>query len=205
MQTYNPQIDEYISRSGYFAKPVLTYLRDIVHKACPGVKEAMKWSFPNFEYAGGILCSMAAFKQYCTFGFWRASLMEDPEKLLALAGERSSMGQLGQIKSVADLPPEEVLVRYIKEAMELNEKGTKVPRKEKPALKEIEIPPYFLEALEQNKSASDTFAKLSPSHKKEYLEWITEAKTEVTRNKRMAAAVEWLKEGKPRNWKYIKP
>ncbi|MEJ7678389.1 MAG: YdeI/OmpD-associated family protein [Segetibacter sp.] len=204
MPAQDPRLDDYISKSADFAKPVLTYLRDIVHKACPAVNETMKWSFPNFEYAGGILCSMAAFKQHCTFGFWLASLMTDPDKLLAV-GEKTSMGHFGQIKSVADLPSEEVLVKYIKEAMALNEKGAKIQRKEKAAAtKEVEIPPYFLDALKENKAAFTAFEKFSPSHKKEYLEWITEAKTEATRNKRIATALEWLEEGKSRNWKYSK-
>ena len=203
MPTHDPRVDEYISKSADFAKPVLTYLRDVVHKACPDVNETIKWNFPNFEYAGGILCSMAAFKQHCVFGFWLASLMTDPNKLLTI-GEKTAMGHLGQIKSIADLPPEKVLVKYIKEAMLLNEKGAKISKKKVTEIKEVEVPPYFLDALRQNKTAYSTFEKFSPSHKKEYLEWITEAKSEATRNKRIATALEWLEEGKPRLWKYSK-
>jgi uncharacterized protein YdeI (YjbR/CyaY-like superfamily) len=203
MSTNDSRVDEYISKSADFAKPVLTYLRDVVHKACPDVNETIKWNFPNFEYAGGILCSMAAFKQHCAFGFWLASLMTDPDKLLTI-GEKTAMGHLGQIKNIADLPSEEVLVKYIKEAMLLNEKGTKISKKKVTEIKEVEIPPYFLDALRQNKTAYSTFEKFSPSHKKEYLEWITEAKSEATRNKRIATALEWLEEGKPRLWKYSK-
>ncbi len=204
MPVTDPRIDEYISKSADFAKPVLTHLREIVHKACPEVKETIKWGMPHFDYAGGILCSMAAFKQHCAFVFRLASLMTDPDKLLTI-GEKAAMGHFGQIKSVADLPSEKVLVNYIKEAMALNEKGTKIPRKEKAAAaKEIEIPPYFLDALKQNRAVYTTFEKFSPSHKKEYVEWITEAKTEATRKKRIATALEWLAEGKSRHWKYSK-
>ena len=203
MPTNDPRVDEYISKSADFAKPVLTYLRGIVHKTCPEVKETIKWNFPNFEYAGGILCSMAAFKQHCTFGFWLASLMTDPDKLLTI-GEKAAMGHLGQIKNIADLPLEKVMVEYIKEAMLLNEKGAKISKKKVTEIKEVEVPPYFLDALRQNKTAYSTFEKFSPSHKKEYLEWITEAKSEATRNKRIATALEWLEEGKPRLWKYSK-
>ena len=203
MPTNDPRVDEYISKSADFAKPVLTYLREIVHKACPDVKETIKWNFPNFEYAGGILCSMAAFKRHCAFGFWLASLMTDPDNLLTI-GEKTAMGHLGQIKNIADLPPEKVLVKYIKEAMLLNEKGAKISKKKVTEIKEVEVPPYFLDALRQNKTAYSTFEKFSPSHKKEYLEWITEAKSEATRNKRIATALEWLEEGKPRLWKYSK-
>src|SRR5215210_2555914 len=203
MPTNDSRVDEYISKSADFAKPVLTYLRDVVHKACPDVNETIKWNFPNFEYAGGILCSMAAFKQHCAFGFWLASLMTDPDKLLTL-GEKTAMGHLGQIKNIADLPPEKVLVKYINEAMLLNEKGAKISKKKVTEIKEVEVPPYFLDALRQNKTAYSTFEKFSPSHKNEYLDWIIEAKSEATRNKRIATALEWLEEGKPRLWKYSK-
>lgn len=204
MPTPDPRIDDYISRSADFAKPVLNHLRNLVHKACPDVTETMKWSFPHFEYAGGILCSMASFKQHCAFGFWLGSLLSDPDKILSAVGEKTSMGHLGQIKSVNDLPDDKTLVKYIKEAMMLNEKGAKVTRKQPTTFKEIEVPAYFTEALKQIEKAVEAFEKLSPSHKKEYLEWITEAKTETTRSKRISTALEWLQEGKSRNWKYNK-
>lgn len=124
MPAHDPRIDEYISKSADFAKPVLNHLRKIVHTACPGAEETIKWGMPHFEFAGGILCSMAAFKQHCAFVFRLASLMSDPEKLLTV-GEKDAMGHFGQIKSVADLPSEEILIKYIKEAMALNEKEPK--------------------------------------------------------------------------------
>jgi len=202
MQTIDPRIDEYIIKSADFAKPILTYLRALVHTACPKLKETIKWGFPHFEYADNILCSMAAFKQHCAFGFWLASLMQDPDQILE-AGKKTSMGHIGAIKSLNDLPLNKVLIKYIEEAMALIEKGVK-PKKEKSAAsKEIQIPSYFLDALKQNNKALTTFEDFSNSHKKEYLEWITEAKTEATRAKRIAAAIEWLQEGKSRNWKYM--
>lgn len=202
MPTADPRIDEYILKSADFAKPILKHLRQVVHNACPDVKETMKWSFPHFEYAGSILCSMASFKQHCAFGFWLGSLMSDPKKIMSAVGEKTAMGHFGQIKDVSDLPSDQVLIKYIKEAMTLNKKGVKA-RKEKPIqTKEIEIPSYFQEALKNNKKAFEAFNKFSPSHRKEYLEWITEAKTEATRDKRVARTLEWLTEGKPRHWKY---
>ena len=131
MPVIDPRIDEYISRSAEFAKPILSHLRSVVHKACPGVTETMKWSFPHFDYAGSILCSMASFKQHCTFGFWLGSLMPDPDKILSAVGEKTAMGHFGQIKSMKDLPSDKVLIKYIKEAMALNEKGIKI-KKENP-------------------------------------------------------------------------
>ncbi len=199
-----PRIDECISKSADFAKPVLNHLRSIIHSACPEVKETIKWGFPNFEYAGSILCSMASFKQHCAFTFWLGSLMSDPYKILAVVGEKTSMGQLGQIKTIADLPADEILTQYIREAMTLIEKKIKKPVKEKISSKEPEMPGSLLSALQQNENALKNFEKLSPSHKKEYVEWMTEAKTEATRNKRISTTIEWLQEGKSRNWKYMK-
>lgn len=203
MPQYDPRIDEYISKAADFAQPILEHIRNVVHETCPHVQETMKWSFPHFEYAGGILCSMAAFKQHCSFGFWLASLMKDPHGLIVSVGEKASMGHFAPIRSLSDLPKEKIVAAYIKEAMDLNENGTRVPKKEKaPASQPLEIPGYFLSELKQNKAALTTFEKFSPSHKKEYVQWITEAKTELTRNKRIATALEWLQEGKSRNWKY---
>lgn len=204
MANIDPRVDDYIDKAADFAKPILVHLRHVIHRACPDVKEVIKWSFPNFEYRGSILCNMAAFKQHCSFGFWLASQMSDPENLIQTVGEKSSMGHFGQIKTIQDLPSDQVLIRYIKEAMALNEKGVKVKKVESVAPKEIETPAYFLDALKQSSSALIAYEKFSPSHKREYVEWITEAKTEATRNKRIATALEWIAEGKSRNWKYAK-
>src|SRR4051812_46853088 len=188
MAVIDSRVDDYISKSAEFAKPILAYLRNVVHGACPEVKETIKWSFPNFEYKGSILCNMASFKQHCSFGFWLGAQMSDPEHLMEPVGEKTSMGHLGQIKSMSDLPSVEVLSRYIKEAMALTEAGVKV-KKEKPAApKEVVVPEYFYEALKKNVTALVAFEKFSPSHRREYIEWITEAKTDATRNKRIATA-----------------
>lgn len=204
MTATDSRIDDYIAKSADFAKPILTRLRATVHAACPTVNETIKWGFPNFVYNGQILCSMASFKQHCTFGFWLASLMKDPDKILATVGEKASMGHLGPMKSMADLPDEKVLIKYIKEAMLISEQGNR-QKKEKVSLpKEIGVPDYFSDALKQDSIALLTFEKFSSSHKKEYVEWITDAKTEATRQKRIAAAIEMLREGKSRNWKYNK-
>lgn len=204
MAAIDPRVDEYIDKSAAFAKPILHHLRRVVHAACPDVKETIKWSFPNFEYAGSILCSFAAFKQHCAFGFWLTSEMSDPDNLLQRGSEKTSMGHLGQIRSITDLPAEDVLIRYIKEAMVLNEKGVKMKR-EKPATPvKLETPSWFLDALKQKEATMIAFEKFSPSQKKEYIEWVTEAKTEATRAKRVTSALQWIAEGKTRNWKYAK-
>ena len=195
-------IDAYIARSADFAKPILNHIRELVHKTCPEVEEKMKWSFPHFDFKGEMMCSMAAFKQHAAFGFWKAVLMKDPA-LTETAKSEVAMGHLGRLTSVKDLPSDKKMTAWIKEAMFLNEKGIKLPAKVKPAAtKELTIPDYFIKALIKNKKAKQTFDAFAYSHKKEYVMWISEAKTEDNRNKRMATALEWLSEGKSRNWKY---
>lgn len=195
-------IDLYIDKAADFAKPVLEHFRNLVHKACPQVEEKMKWSAPHFDYKGSMMCSMAAFKQHCAIGFWKAAVMQDKYKLF---NAEEAMGHLGRIASLKDLPSDKILLAYIKEAVKLNDEEVKLPsRSKKPETKPIETPAYFLAALKKNKSAQKNFEAFSPSHKKEYNEWIIEAKTEETRIKRMQQAVEWIAEGKSRHWKYAR-
>jgi uncharacterized protein YdeI (YjbR/CyaY-like superfamily) len=197
MPSYDKRIDAYIEKSAEFAQPVMIHLRDLVHKACPEVTETLKWSMPSFEYKG-LLCGFAAFKQHCTFGFWKQSLLETD----AFPKNRTAMGSFGRITSLKDLPSDKVMIGLIHQAMELNEKGIKVPKKPAAPKKDLVIPDVLKKALSKNKSAKTTFEKFPYSCKKEYIEWITEAKTEPTRDKRLASTIEWLSEGKRRNWKY---
>lgn len=198
MPTTDPRVDAYIDKSKDFAKPVLTHLRKLVHETCPDVKETLKWSMPSFEYKG-ILCGFAAFKEHCTFGFWKQSLMESD----AFSETKTAMGSFGKLTSLRDLPSDAVMKKLIKQAMKLNDEGVKVtkPKHEK---KEVAIPEILLEALAKNEKAAETFNNFPPSCRREYAEWIAEAKTEPTREKRLAQTIEWLSEGKRRNWKYEK-
>jgi uncharacterized protein YdeI (YjbR/CyaY-like superfamily) len=198
----DPRIDEYIKKSAPFAQPILKHLRMLVHKACPQIEETMKWSFPHFDYKG-ILCSMAAFKQHCSFGFWKGSVLKDSKQLLKAVGE-TDMGWFDKITSLKDMPPDKVLIAYIKEAARLNEEGVKPVKEKKVGKAEIPMPGELTAALKKNKKAQTTFEQFSPSHKREYLEWITEAKTDDTRKKRIVTTIEWLTEGKSRHWKYVK-
>jgi uncharacterized protein YdeI (YjbR/CyaY-like superfamily) len=195
------KIDAYIDNAAEFARPVLNHLRELVHNTCPDVEEGWKWSFPHFMYQGAILCSMAAFKQHCSFGFWKSSLMPDPDHIFA-EEERDGMGHLGKIYSLKDLPKDAILKKYIKAAMQLNEEGIKVQKKPKAEKAELETPDDLLQALKANKAAKLTYDAFSYSNKKDYVEWITEAKTEATRTKRLIQAIEWMAEGKTRHWKY---
>jgi uncharacterized protein YdeI (YjbR/CyaY-like superfamily) len=200
MGSRDPRVDAYIERAAPFAQPILRHLRDTIHAASPEIEEAMKWSFPHFMHHG-ILCSMAAFKEHCSFGFWKESLVLGSADM----PRDEAMGQFGRIRSLSDLPSRETLIEYVRRAMRLNEQGVKVPKaqagKGRP---ELEIPEPFLRALEGHPEAAAAFEGFSPSHRREYVEWIAEAKREETRDRRIRTALEWLAEGKPRNWKYIK-
>jgi uncharacterized protein YdeI (YjbR/CyaY-like superfamily) len=203
----NKKTDAYIAKSAKFAQPILKHFRQLVHQSHPDMEEKIKWGFPHFDYKG-MCCSMAAFKEHCAITFWKASIMKDPKKLLTISrSEAESMGHFGKITSLKGLPSDKILISYIKEAVRLNEEGIALPPRIKVAKKDTEevMPPAaFLAALKKNKKASESFEKFSPSHRKEYVEWIAGSKTAETRTKRIETALEWLAEGKPRNWKYMK-
>jgi uncharacterized protein YdeI (YjbR/CyaY-like superfamily) len=199
MPTIDSRVDAYIDRSADFAKPILLHIRKLVHKACPDVTETMKWSFPHFDYKGQMMCSMASFKGHVAFGFWKQSLMEDA----AFPAEKTAMGSFGRLTSVADLPDDKTMKKLINDAMKLNDAGIKVKRAfVSQDRKELVVPDVLVEALARHKAAAETFNNFPYSCKKEYVEWITDAKTEATRGKRLATTIEWLAEGKRRNWKY---
>lgn len=199
MGTRDPRVDAYIAKSADFAQPILTHLRDVVHATCPDVQETMKWSMPFFDY-NGVMCNMAAFKEHATFGFWKGALIPGLAPNSNHGGE--SMGNLGKLTSMKDLPSRKVLAGYVKAAMRLNEDGVTTRKPKKAAKPEAKVPPDLAAALKQNRQATATFEDFSPSQRREYVDWIVEAKREETRAKRVAQAVEWLAEGKTRNWKY---
>ncbi len=192
----DPRIDAYIAKSADFARPILKHLREVVHKGCPDVEETIKWSMPHFDYAGAPLAGMAAFQAHCAFGFWKGSLI--------VPGSKEAMGQFGRLTKLSDLPSDRILLGYVKKAARLNEEGVKAPRTVKRPKKEIPMPADLAAALKKNARARATFDDFSPSRRREYLEWIVEAKTEETRRKRLDTAVEWMADGKPRNWKYMR-
>lgn len=201
MGTRSPLVDAYIAKSADFAKPILLHIREVVHAACPDTVEEMKWSFPHFSYKG-MLCSMASFKAHCAFGFWKGALVI-PD------GKGGAMGDLGKIASIKDLPSKKDLTAYIKKAMKLNDEGVQAPHVAKARAKAkvarpLVIPPELTAALKKNRKALAVFEAFPPSHKREYAEWIAEAKREETKAKRLAQAVEMIAEGKGRNWKYEK-
>jgi uncharacterized protein YdeI (YjbR/CyaY-like superfamily) len=201
MGSRNPAVDAYIENAQPFAQPILRHIRAVVHEACSGVEEEMKWSFPHFNYKG-MFCGMAAFKQHATFGFWKHGLLERQLP----ATDKTAMGQFGRLTSIDDLPGKVALVRLIKAAMKLNDEGVKAssmrPRARKPP---VRTPPALMAALRKNRKALATFQAFSPSHRRDYVEWITEARQDDTRARRIETAVAWMAQGKTRNWKYERP
>jgi uncharacterized protein YdeI (YjbR/CyaY-like superfamily) len=203
MAKNDERIDAYIANSADFAQPILTHIRKLVHVACPSAEETIKWGFPTFLYQGAILCSMASFKQHCTFTFWKGNLMGDPHKILTRVGN-TDMAGIGNIHVREDLPSDKILKEYIKGAMRLNGEITGPPAKKATKRKDLNIPAYLTAALKNNKKALAAFEAFSACNKNEYIEWLEEAKTDATRQKRLLTAIEWISEGKPRNWKYMK-
>jgi len=199
MEQYDNRVDIYIAQSADFAKPILEYIREVVHEASPLITETLKWGMPFFDYKGPV-CQMAAFKQHCAFGFWRWSLMKGDLK----DTDDAAAGSFGRVTDITDLPARETLIAYVLQGIDLNEKGIKKanPKKAPTEKAELVIPDYFIDFLSAYPKAVQVFYDFSYSNKKEYVEWITEAKTEATRQKRLETAAEWMSEGKSRNWKY---
>ena len=203
MNNLNKKVDDYIAKSEPFAKPILDQLRAIIHETCPEVGEDIKWGTPHYSYKGDHLCMLGSFKNHCSFSLYKAEFMKD-EKIAAsvLAGKK--FGYMDKLKSVTELPSEDVLISLIQEAMAINEKGVK---KEKPVTdkpKVLETPEYLLNALNAYENAKAVWESKSDAFRKDYLIWIIDAKTETTRQKRIDQSLEWIAEGKGRFWQYEK-
>ena len=196
MGTRDPRVDAYIEKAPEYARPILSYMRQVIHEGCPEVQETIKWSAPFFDHHG-VMCGIAAFKEYCAFNFWKGPLVLGTDTAHA-----DSAGQLGRIYTVADLPPREVFVGYIRKAAQLNEEGVKVEKPKREAKAAAEVPAVLTAALEGNPTARAAFDAFSPSQRRDYVEWLTDAKSDATRERRLAQAIEWIAEGKPRHWKY---
>ena len=199
-----PAVDAYIAKAGGFAQPVLAYLREVVHEGAPGVVEEIKWSRPFFVYKGVILGNIAAFKAHCSFGLWGTEIAGALREEGVAQGE--GMGTFGKIESVDDLPARKKLVGYVRLAAKAIDDGerTKAYSRPRVAKPETEVPDALTAALalKKNNAAAKRFEAMSAGCRREYCEWIAEAKREATREKRVAEAVEWIAEGKTRNWKY---
>lgn len=191
----DPRVDAYIERQADFARPVLTRLRARVHAVCPEVQEAIKWSMPFFTYRGRPLANMAAFKAHAAFGFW-------DRQALTTGREGDAMGQFGRLTSIDDLPDDAVLDAKIREAVAVIDSGERPRREARPPRPEAEVPAALAEALAGDDVATATFNAFPPGCRRDYCEWITEAKRPETRDKRVAETIALLREGKKRHWKY---
>lgn len=192
----DPRIDAYIVKAPPFAQPILSHVRARVHAAAPEAQETMKWSAPSFTVDGKILLMMAAFKAHAALNFWRGQEIGDKQP------KAGAMGQFGKLTSIDDLPSDRELDALIREAADLA-KTAPAPRKTKGEPKTApQIHPDFAKALAASPKAKAVLDDFSPSARRDYLEWISEAKQDATRAKRIATAVEWLAEGKKRHWKY---
>lgn len=196
MPVKDPRVDAYIAAAPDFARPILVHLRAVVHAGCPGVVETIKWRMPAFEHAGP-LAGMAAFKRHAVFGFWKHELVVGDD-----ARSRQAMGSFGCLTALSDLPPRRELVALVRKAAQLNDEGVKAPRRKTRPRRAVRLHPEFKAALARSARARATFEGLAPSHRAEYVEWVAEAKQDATRARRIAQAVEWLAQGKRRNWKY---
>jgi uncharacterized protein YdeI (YjbR/CyaY-like superfamily) len=192
----DPRVDRYIENSAEFARPILTHLRTLVHTAVPEVEEEIKWQSPHFAYKG-MFCSMSAFKAHCAFGFWKGPLVFD------VPTQKEAMEQFGNLTSVKDLPSDRAMIALIKKAAKLNDDDVKVVAPKRAPKKPVDVPAYFTAAVKKNARAAQAFKAFSPTNQREYVEWVTDAKTESTRQKRLETAVAWMAEGKVRNWKYL--
>ena len=232
MPSLDPRHDAYIANAAPFARPILEYLRAVVHEACPSVEETIKWSMPNFTVNGAIVCNMAAFKEHCAFGLWKAAAVLGND-VPAGYEERSGMGSYGKLRSIGDLPPREILLDQVRRVAEARRAAGAAKRKgaardaaggggagapsatgpaapaeqpgrqkKQPKKQPVAVPEYLDRALDGSPAARAAFDAFPPSHRREYVEWITGAKTEATRERRLAQMLEWVAEGKSRNWKY---
>jgi uncharacterized protein YdeI (YjbR/CyaY-like superfamily) len=192
----DPRIDAYIARKAPFARPILEHVRNRVHANVPNAEETLKWSAPAFTLGGKILLVMAAFKAHAALNFWRW------QELRGYEAEANGMGQFGKLASLDDLPPDAELDALILKAVELAA-AAPAPRKNKhPPKHPSELHPEFAVALAAAPAANATLDGFPPGARRDYLDWIADAKQPATRAKRIAIAVEWLNEGKRRNWKY---
>ena len=200
MTTKDPRVDSYIADSAEFARPILKHLRKMIHQGCPAAVETIKWGCPFFDYHG-LLCGIASFKAHCSMFFWRDI---DVSRWLAKTNTAGAgMGQFGKITTMSDLPKDSDLLACVRAAVDQRDAPSSKTKRARQPAKELPVPSDLKKALAANSKASATFKKFSTSHRRAYIEWISDAKQPATREKRLGTTIEWLAEGKPHNWKYL--
>jgi len=195
MRMKDPRIDAYIAKAGEFARPILEELRSRVHATNPAVVETIKWGMPHFTYKDKLYAGMSAIKAHCAFGFWHPLMRPNDRSF-------EGMGQLGKIASLADLPTRAEFARMARQAKKLTDDGVKAPAKPKAAETRLVVPSALRAALVKSPRARAIFEAFPPSKRREYADWVAEAKTDETRSRRVATSIEWLAQGKSRHWKY---
>lgn len=192
MAKLEPRIDDHIAKAGAFARPILEHFRALVHKTIPECEEAIKWGMPHFTLGGRNLAGMAAFKKHVSIFFHHD---EQP----------GGTGKFRQIAAMEDLAEDSLIEERLRAAVERLSSAAAQPRtKAAAAPKPVpDMPSAFSQALIAA-AAMDRFDMMAPGYRREYIEWVADAKTDATRDKRIAQAVEWIGEGKHRNWKYQK-
>jgi len=193
----DPRIDAYIANARPFAQPILRHLRKLFHQGCPDLEETIKWGMPHFDYQGEMMAGMSAFKEHCGFGFWKASLLFATEDK-----SPEAIGQFGRIRTLKDLPSDAKIVKLVRAAAKLNQDGIKVKRPKAKPRPVLAVPADLAKALAKSRKAKAAFEAFAPSQRREYIEWLLEARREETRQRRLETALEWIAEGKPRHWKY---
>lgn len=194
MSARDPRIDAFIAKAQPFARPILTHLREVMHRACPGIAESIKWGRPAFLNEGRILAVLGAFKAHASLTLWKMGE--------AAGREEEGMGQFGKLTSLADLPEDAELIRIIQAAASVCAEAK--PRPKKAPRPDLPVPEELAAALAASPEAQAVWEGFAPSHRREYSEWVGEAKRPETRAQRVAQSVAWIAEGKQRNWKYQK-
>jgi hypothetical protein len=200
MGAKDPRVDAYVAKAAPFARPLLRHFRGLVHRGCPSVVETIKWGHPAFDHHG-FLAGMAAFREHASFIFWKE------KRLVAdgvLAPSYEGWGQFGKVRGLADLPSDAAILRTVRAAARLNVEGTPSPRSTPRVKRPVPRTPAAFAAALRGAGADAKHRAMSTSMRREYVEWIAEAKTTATRDRRIATAVQWIAEGKRRNWKYAR-
>ncbi|MEO9802317.1 MAG: YdeI/OmpD-associated family protein [Reichenbachiella sp.] len=200
--TVNPdaskKIDAYLTTVSSEHRPVLELIRKTVNAVDDRIQEDWKWRAPCFSLEG-LVCWFVAFKSHVGLNFFKGALIEDIHNAFVESEDEDKGNRMIHFKSIDEVKVK-VIQDYVKQAVLLNEQGIKI---DFPKRKTLETPDYLIEALNKNKKAKDVFESFTDAQRKDYIEWLVEAKREETRNKRMTQAIEWIAEGKTRNWKYM--
>jgi len=195
-QNASKLIDEAFSKFTGFQKEYCNHLRKLIHKAMPDVKEDWKWG-PNFN-VNGMVCGVWGFKDHVKLVFFKGSAMKDTYKLFNQGKENEGNRSINF--SSADKIDDKKIIEYLKEAAEINRKGIKLVKKEI----KVVMPAILVKALNKDKASKTYFESLAPSHRRDYADYISQAKQEETQLRRLDKVMEMLTDKRTLNDKYMK-